>query len=176
MPDALNRELDYYRYQHKIKFYVSKLRIGFHLMRKIATFVIRQVLVGSKIHICRRSLLTSHFDSHCPSNYPSHSVLQLTTNRIPLTRPGLKRKENSRQGNQTLSSRDGSRNWVAYFPLTKRSVVNSKIWRVAKERYILKTCLKSNIWTCRLVPHSISTLRMTDVLLDFRALHRQNSN
>ena len=123
MPDALNRELDCYRYRHKIKFYVSKLRISFHLMRKIAIFVIRQVLVGSKIHICRRSLLSSHSDSHsdshCPSNYPSHSVLQLTTNRIPLTRLGLNRKENSRQGNQTLSSRDGSCDWVAYFPFNE---------------------------------------------------------
>jgi hypothetical protein len=109
MRNALNRELDSYRYQHKIKFYVSKPRVGFRLTKKLATFVIRQVLVGSKIDICRRSLLSSHSDSHCPSNYPSHSVLQLTTNRIPLTRLGIKRKGNSRQGNQTLSSRDGSR-------------------------------------------------------------------
>jgi hypothetical protein len=79
MPNALNRELDCYLYQHKIKFYVSKPRVAFRLTRKLATFVIRQVLVGSKIDICRRSLLSSHSDSHCPSNYPSHSVLQLTT-------------------------------------------------------------------------------------------------
>jgi hypothetical protein len=92
MSDAINRELDCYRYQHKIKFYMSKLRVGFHLTRKLATFAIRQVLVGSKIHICRSSLLSSHSKSHYPSNYPSHSVLKLTTNHIPLTRLGLKLK------------------------------------------------------------------------------------